>query len=126
MDFSKFFCSLSNCALLCGAKVDLVDINLLDYNIDISKLKKKLEIAKRKNKLPKIVMPVHFAGRPCNMREIYKLSLKYKFKIIEDASHALGSKIYGKPIGNCKYSSMCVFSFHPVKNITTAERNDYH
>ena len=115
------FVASSNCALLCGAKVDLVDINLLDYNIDISKLKKKLEIAKRKNKLPKIVMPVHFAGRPCNMKEIYKLSLKYKFKIIEDASHALGSKIYGKPIGNCKYSSMCVFSFHPVKNITTAE-----
>ena len=115
------FVASSNCALLCGAKVDLIDINLLDYNIDILKLKQKLEIAKRKNKLPKIVMPVHFAGRPCNMKEIYKLSLKYKFKIIEDASHALGSKIYGKPIGNCKYSSVCVFSFHPVKNITTAE-----
>ena len=115
------FVASSNCALLCGAKVDLIDINLLDYNIDILKLKQKLEIAKRKNKLPKIVMPVHFAGRPCNMKEIYKLSLKYKFKIIEDASHALGSRIYGKPIGNCKYSSVCVFSFHPVKNITTAE-----
>ena len=115
------FVASSNCALLCGAKVDLIDINLLDYNIDILKLKQKLKIAKRKNKLPKIVMPVHFAGRPCNMKEIYKLSLKYKFKIIEDASHALGSKIYGKPIGNCKYSSVCVFSFHPVKNITTAE-----
>ncbi len=115
------FVASSNCALLCGARVDLIDISLLDYNIDILKLKQKLEVAKKKNKLPKIVMPVHFAGRPCNMKEIYKLSLKYKFKIIEDASHALGSKIYGKPIGNCEYSSVCVFSFHPVKNITTAE-----
>ena len=115
------FVASSNCALLCGARVDLIDISLLDYNIDILKLKQKLEVAKKKNKLPKIVMPVHFAGRPCNMKEIYKLYLKYKFNIIEDASHALGSKIYGKPIGNCKYSSVCVFSFHPVKNITTAE-----
>ena len=115
------FVASANCGLYCGAKVDLLDIDINDYNISIEFLEKKLVDAKKKNKLPKIIIPVHFAGRPCKMREILKLSKKYKFKVIEDASHALGAKIYGKKIGACDFSSMTVFSFHPVKNITTAE-----
>ena len=115
------FVASANCGLFCGAKIDFVDINLNTYNISINSLKKKLAIAKKRNKLPKVLVPVHFAGRPCEMKEIYSLSKKYKFKIIEDASHALGSKINKENIGNCKYSDLCVFSFHPVKNITTAE-----
>lgn len=115
------FVSTANCALLCGAKVDFIDIDLEDYNLCIESLKNKLKIANKKNKLPKIIIPVHFAGRPCKMKEIFKLSKKYGFKIIEDGSHALGSEIYGQKIGNCEYSDLCVFSFHPVKNITTGE-----
>ena len=115
------FVSTANCALLCGAKVDFIDIDLEDYNLCIESLKNKLKIANKTNKLPKIIIPVHFAGRPCKMKEIFKLSKKYGFKIIEDSSHALGSEIYGQKIGSCKYSDLCVFSFHPVKNITTGE-----
>ena len=118
---SNSFVSSANCGLFCGAKIDLLDIELEDYNISIPLLKIKLEKAKVSNRLPKILVPVHFSGKPCDMKAIYKLSKKYKFKIVEDASHALGSKIYGKRIGNCKYSDLCVFSFHPVKNITTGE-----
>ena len=108
------FVASSNCALYCGAKVDLLDINLDDYNIDIDKLKTKLERTK-KNKRPKILVVVHFGGKPCDMEEIYKLSVKYNFKIIEDASHALGSKFKKRNIGDCFYSDISVFSFHPVK-----------
>ncbi len=115
------FVASANCGLYCGANVDLVDIDIESHNISIPKLKDKLIKAKKAKKLPKVLIPVHFAGRPCEMKEIYKLSKKYNFKIIEDASHALGSKIYGEMIGNCKYSDMCIFSFHPVKNITTGE-----
>ena len=115
------FVSSANCGLFCGAKIDLVDIDINSYNISISLLEKKLKIAKKRKRLPKILVPVHFGGRPCNMKKIYSLSKKYNFKIVEDASHALGSEVYGSKIGNCKYSSMCVFSFHPVKNITTGE-----
>lgn len=115
------FVASSNCALLCQAKVDLLDINLDDNNLDIEALKRKLEIAKKKRRLPKILIPVHFAGKPCKMKEIHELSLKYKFHIIEDASHALGSLLDKSRIGDCKYSSICIFSFHPVKNITTGE-----
>ena len=115
------FVASANCGLYCGAKIDLLDIDINDYNISINLLEKKLEEAKKNNKLPKIIIPVHFAGRPCKMREIFRLSKKYHFKIIEDASHALGAKINNKKIGACNFSSMTVFSFHPVKNITTAE-----
>ncbi len=115
------FVASANCGLYCGANVDLIDIDIESHNISIPKLKDKLIKAKKAKKLPKVLIPVHFAGRPCEMKEIYKLSKKYNFKIIEDASHALGSKIYGEMVGNCKYSDMCVFSFHPVKNITTGE-----
>lgn len=115
------FVASASCALHCGAKIDLVDINSETYNLDINLLSKKLKIAYKKKKIPKVVIPVHFAGLPCEMKEIYKLSKKYKFKIIEDASHALGAKYFGSKIGSCKYSDITIFSFHPVKIITTAE-----
>jgi UDP-4-amino-4,6-dideoxy-N-acetyl-beta-L-altrosamine transaminase len=115
------FVASANCALYCGAKIDLIDINNNDFNINIDDLEKKLLKAKRKGKLPKVLIPVHFGGRPCDMGKIFKLSKKYKFKIIEDASHALGAKYKGKKIGSCKFSDITVFSFHPVKIITTVE-----
>tara|TARA_X000000950_G_C13888736_1_gene649935 strand:- start:570 stop:1715 length:1146 start_codon:yes stop_codon:yes gene_type:complete len=118
---SNTFVSTANCALLCGAKVDLVDINLSSYNIDINKLEKKLISAKKKKKLPKILIPVHFAGQTCNMKKIFNLSKKFNFKIIEDASHAFGSKYLNNYVGNCKFSHVTVFSFHPVKIFTTGE-----
>ncbi len=115
------FVASASCALHCGAKIDLVDINSETYNLDINSLSKKLKIAFKKKRLPKVVIPVHFAGLPCEMREIYKLSKKYKFKIVEDASHAVGAKYYGSKIGSCKFSDITIFSFHPVKIMTTAE-----
>jgi len=118
---SNTFVSTANCALLCGAKVDLVDIDLLTYNIDINKLEKKLILAKKTKKLPKILIPVHFAGQSCNMKKIFNLSKKFNFKIIEDASHAFGSKYLNNHVGNCKFSHATVFSFHPVKIFTTGE-----
>ena len=114
------FVASANCGLYCGAKVDFVDIDK-NLNIDVNLLKKKLHEAKKKNRLPKILVPVHFSGHSCEMKKIKKLSNIYKFKIIEDASHALGGKYLGKPIGSCDYSDITVFSFHPVKIITTIE-----
>lgn len=110
-----------NCALHCGAKIGLVDIDQDTNNISIEDLEKRLILAKKKKKLPKIVIVVHLGGVPCDLLSIHKLSKKYNFKIIEDASHAIGSKYKELPIGNCKYSAMTVFSFHPVKTITSAE-----
>ena len=110
-----------NCALHCQANIDLVDIDYADNNISIDHLKKKLIIAQKKKILPKILVIVHLAGFPCRLKEIKKLSKKYNFKIIEDASHAFGSSYFGSPVGNCKYSDITIFSFHPVKVITTAE-----
>jgi UDP-4-amino-4,6-dideoxy-N-acetyl-beta-L-altrosamine transaminase len=115
------FVASSNCGLLCGAKVDFIDIDLENYNLSIEKLEKKLVQAKKKNKLPKILISVHFAGHPCDMKKIFKLSQKYKFKIIEDASHALGSSDKNIKVGSCKYSDLTVFSFQAVKVITTGE-----
>ncbi len=114
------FVASANCALYCGAKVDFVDIGE-DLNIDINLLEAKLRIAKKKKKLPKILIPVHFSGQSCDMKKIKKLSLVYNFRIIEDASHALGGKYFNQPVGNCKYSDITVFSTHPVKIITTIE-----
>ena len=111
----------SNCALHLGGKVDFVDIDYIDGNIDINDLNKKLLIAKKRGNLPKVVIPVHFAGLPTKQREIYKLSKKYNFKIIEDASHSLGAKYYNHKVGNCFASDITVFSMHPVKTITTGE-----
>ena len=111
----------SNVALHCGAEIDFVDIDPDTFNICTINLEKKLQAAEKKGNLPKILMPVHMCGQPCDMKKIKELSLKYGFKIIEDASHAIGSFYEGSPTGNCKYSDLCVFSFHPVKIITTAE-----
>ena len=111
----------ANAAIYCDAKVDFVDIDPHTYNLSIEKLEQKLIYSKKNNCLPKIIIPVHFAGQSCDMKSIYKLSKKYKFKIIEDASHAIGGSYENQKVGNCKYSSITVFSFHPVKIITTAE-----
>ena len=115
------FVATANCALYCGATVDFVDIDIDTALMSVEKLKEKLESAEKEGKLPKIVVPVHFAGQPCDMEEIYILGQKYGFKIIEDAAHAIGAKYQNKPIGNCQYSDITVFSFHPVKIITTGE-----
>jgi len=115
------FVASANCGLYCGAKVDFVDIDLQTYNLCAVALEQKLIEAKAKNKLPKIVIPVHFAGQSCDMKRIHELSQQYGFKIIEDAAHAIGGKYLDQPVGNCRYSDIVVFSFHPVKIITTAE-----
>lgn len=115
------FVASANCALYCGAKVDFVDIDLYTGLISIEKLKKKLEEASAIGKLPTLLIPVHLCGSSCDMEAISKLSQKYGFKIIEDASHALGGKYKGKYVGSCHYSDITVFSFHPVKIITTGE-----
>ena len=115
------FVASSNCGLYCGADVDFVDINPDTYNICVDKLEKKLKKAKIINRLPKILVAVHLAGQSCEMDSLQNLSLKYNFKIIEDASHALGGMYKSEPIGCCKYSDITVFSFHPVKIITTGE-----
>lgn len=115
------FVASANCALYCGAVVDFVDIDPQTYNLSVESLEKKLESAKKQDKLPKVVIPVHLCGQPCDMEAIYKLSQEYGFSIIEDASHAIGGSYQNKPIGNCQYSDITIFSFHPVKIITTAE-----
>jgi len=115
------FVASANCGLYCGAKIDFVDIDPKTYNLSPYALEEKLIRAEKENKLPKIVIPVHFAGQSCDMDRIYQLSQRYGFKIIEDASHAIGGKYKEQPIGNCKYSDITVFSFHPVKIITTGE-----
>jgi UDP-4-amino-4,6-dideoxy-N-acetyl-beta-L-altrosamine transaminase len=115
------FVSSANCGLYCGAKIDFVDIDPLTYNLSSEALEKKLIQAKQDNKLPKIVIPVHFAGQSCDMQKIHSLGKEYGFKIIEDASHAIGGSYMKNKIGMCEYSDITVFSFHPVKIITTAE-----
>ena len=115
------FVASSNCALYCNADVDFVDIDSNTYNMSVEALEQKLVLAKQNNRLPKVVIPVHLAGQSCEMEEIHNLSKKYGFKIIEDASHAIGGTYKGKPVGNCEYSDIAVFSFHPVKIITTCE-----
>ena len=115
------FVASANCGLYCGARVDFVDINPLTYNLSSEELERKLIQAKKDEKLPKVVVPVHFAGQSCEMKKIHELSKQYGFFIIEDASHAIGGKYLDKPIGGCQYSDITIFSFHPVKIITTAE-----
>ena len=115
------FVASANCALYCGAQVDFVDIDPNTYNLCPQKLEAKLIQAKKAGRLPKIVVPVHLTGQPCDMAAIHALGQQYGFKIIEDASHAIGGQYKGEPIGNCRYSDITVFSFHPVKIITTAE-----
>lgn len=115
------FVASANCGLYCGAKVDFVDIDSCTYNLCPNALAKKLELAEREGRLPKIVVPVHLCGQSCDMAAIHALGERYGFKIIEDASHAIGGKYRGELIGNCRHSDITIFSFHPVKIITTAE-----
>ena len=115
------FVASANCGLYCGAQVDFVDIDPHTFNMSPKALEKKLIEAELQGKLPKVVVPVHMCGQPCDMVAIHALSRKYGFKIIEDASHAIGAKYLGEPVGNCRFSDITVFSFHPVKIITTAE-----
>ncbi len=115
------FVASANCALYCGAAIDFVDIDLSSGNMSINALKDKLIQAKQHNCLPKVIIPVHLAGQSCDMQAIYQLAKDYGFKILEDASHAIGGKYQDKPIGNCQFSDIAVFSFHPVKIITSAE-----
>ena len=115
------FVASANCALYCGAEIDFVDIDSRTYNLSVEKLQEKLEVSKKAGRLPKVVIPVHLCGQPCDMTAIFELSKQYGFKVIEDASHAVGGKYKNEPIGNCRFSDITVFSFHPVKIITTGE-----
>ena len=115
------FVASANCALYCGARVDFVDIDPKTYNLSVECLAEKLAQAETAGNLPKVVIPVHLCGQPCDMAGIHALSQKYGFRIIEDASHAIGGRYKGEPIGNCRYGDITVFSFHPVKIITTGE-----
>ena len=115
------FVASANAALYCGASVDFVDIDFETNNMSISALRKKLVDAQKEGRLPKVVMPVHMGGFSCDMEAIHGLSQEFDFKIIEDASHAVGGKYKGKPVGSCEFSDVTVFSFHPVKIITTGE-----
>jgi UDP-4-amino-4,6-dideoxy-N-acetyl-beta-L-altrosamine transaminase len=115
------FVATANCALYCGADVDFVDIDPRTYNLSTEKLAEKLALAEQIGQLPKVVIPVHLSGQSCDMAGIYGLSQRYGFRIIEDASHAIGGKYQQQAIGNCRYSDITIFSFHPVKIITTGE-----
>ncbi len=115
------FVASANCALYCGAQIDFVDIDSSTYNVSVERLAKKLATAEKTGKLPKVVIPVHMCGQPCDMAGIHALSQQYGFKIIEDAAHAIGGCYKNEPVGNCRYSDITVFSFHPVKIITTGE-----
>ena len=115
------FVASANCALYCGAQVDFVDIDSQTFNMSINALKDKLVTAKASGTLPKVVIPVHLAGQSCDMASIHELAKEYDFKIIEDASHAIGGTYNGSPVGSCLYSDVTVLSFHPVKIITSGE-----
>lgn len=115
------FVASANCGLYCGAEVDFVDTDPISYNISVSELEKKLEKGKKDGKLPKVVIPVHFAGQSCEMLKIAELANRYGCTVIEDASHAIGGRYLETPVGSCDYSDITVFSFHPVKIVTTGE-----
>lgn len=115
------FVASSNCALYCGAEIGFVDIESATGLMSITALASKLALAKQQNKLPKVIIPVHLAGHSCDMQAIHQLAQQYQFSIIEDASHAIGGTYLHSPIGHCQFSDICIFSFHPVKIITSAE-----
>lgn len=115
------FVASANCALYCGATIDFVDIDPRTYNMSVERLAEKLAVAQRSNALPKVVIPVHLCGQSCDMAGIRELSRQYGFSVIEDASHAIGGQYQKMPVGNCRHSDITVFSFHPVKIVTTAE-----
>jgi UDP-4-amino-4,6-dideoxy-N-acetyl-beta-L-altrosamine transaminase len=115
------FVASANCARYCGADADFVDIDAATWNLDPQALEDKLRVADREKKLPSVIIPVHFTGQPCDLREIHALASRYGVRIIEDASHAIGARYQDTVIGDCRYSDVTIFSFHPVKIITTAE-----
>ena len=115
------FVASANCGLYCGAEVDFVDIDPRTYNLCPRALERKLLTAEAEGRLPKVVVPVHLCGQPCDMQAIHALGRRFGFRIIEDASHAIGGRYQGEPVGNCRYSDITVFSFHPVKIVTTGE-----
>lgn len=115
------FVASANCAIYCGASVDFVDIDPVSYNMSVPQLREKLETARKAGKLPKVVIPVHMTGQSCDMESIHQLGQEFGFKIIEDASHAVGARYQGKAVGCGRYSDITVFSFHPVKIITSGE-----
>ena len=115
------FCATADAALRCGSDVDFVDIEWGTYNMDLDLLEDRLKQAARKNRLPKVVAPVHFAGNPVDMEFLNSLRRRYGFKVVEDAAHATGASLRGEPVGSCRWSDLCVFSFHAVKIITTGE-----
>lgn len=115
------FVASANCARYCGAEVDFVDIDPQTRNLSIAALQHKLQQAERAGRLPKVLVAVHLCGDPCDMQALHALSQRYGFAIIEDASHAIGALYRGEPVGNGRYSDVTVFSFHPVKIITSAE-----
>ena len=115
------FVASANCARYCGADVDFVDVEPDSGNMAVDKLRQKLELARSNDTLPQVVIPVHLAGASCDMQQIHYLANEFGFSIIEDASHAVGAGYQDEPVGNCRYSDITVFSFHPVKIITTAE-----
>ncbi len=115
------FVASANCARYCGARVDFVDIDPATRNLDPNALEDKLKQAAKEGRLPKVVVPVHFAGQSCDMVAIHGLAQRYGFRILEDASHAIGGLYHQAPVGSCRYSDITVFSFHPVKIITTGE-----
>lgn len=112
------FTASANCGRYCGADIDFVDIDKKTYNISVKELEEKLINTHAK---PKVVVPVHFTGQSCDMEKLYRLAKQYNFKIIEDASHAIGGEYKGHKVGCCEFSDMVVFSFHPVKIVTTGE-----
>lgn len=115
------FVASANCALYCGATVDFVDIDPGTFNMSVTALTDMLEEAEAAGRLPKVVIPVHFGGQPCDMAAIYALGQRFGFRIIEDASHAVGARYRGEPVGNGRFSDVTVMSFHPVKILTTGE-----
>jgi UDP-4-amino-4,6-dideoxy-N-acetyl-beta-L-altrosamine transaminase len=115
------FVASANCALYCGAEVDFCDIDPRTYNLGVDALAAKLAKASESGRLPKVVIPVHLGGQSCEMERIHALGRRYGFRIVEDASHAIGGRYKGEPVGNCRYSDIAVLSFHPVKIITTGE-----
>lgn len=115
------FVASANCGRYCGAEVDFVDIEPATGLMSLTALATKLEWAERSGALPKVVVPVHLAGSSCDMAAIGSLAQRYGFAVLEDGSHAIGGRYQGRPVGNCQHSAITVFSFHPVKIITTAE-----
>jgi len=115
------FVASANCGRYCGADVDFVDIDPLTWNISVPRLREKLVQARNDKKLPKVVVPVHFAGQPTEQEKIWELAQEFGFRVVEDASHSIGATRNGEPVGSCRWSDITVFSFHPVKTITTGE-----